>query len=222
MTGTLNLPVMDSQEMQKRVGLMLDEALQNGILEEALRTEVNILPLPLPSCPDMSCNILKKQIKDLLEDGVASGTFGLQQAQKLRDLMRTYNKALDLKSGGADLLLQHISSVQAETLISGFEGKIKNTEDPETIMRNILNEALDSGILEKALKEAVLEDSPQEPSFNSAEQFKASAEHFNFAPSDRLVDQPITSKSKLEEESKQSDADDEIKLQAAERVSDTA
>eukprot|EP00746_Dinoflagellata_sp_MGD_P149489 gnl/MRDRNA2_/MRDRNA2_81509_c0_seq3.p1 gnl/MRDRNA2_/MRDRNA2_81509_c0~~gnl/MRDRNA2_/MRDRNA2_81509_c0_seq3.p1 ORF type:complete len:243 (-),score=65.99 gnl/MRDRNA2_/MRDRNA2_81509_c0_seq3:335-1063(-) len=242
MTECLNMPVTQSQdchspaldvetthavmksalskeEMQKRVGEMLDEALKNGILEEALQTPANILPLSLPSCPHLSCERLKRQIQELLEDGVVSGVFGLQQAERLRDLISTYNKAMDGMAEVGELMLPHLSDVQAKKFVSGHHGEIENTKDAETLMRKLLEDALASGLLEQALKEGV----PNQPEDTSG------TEQFNFAPAERLADQPsISDSSKLDSEDSKSKmpppspSDYEKKLQAAERSSDVA
>jgi len=199
------------EEMQKSVSEMLDKALKDGILDEACKAPPNILPFPLPSCPTLSCNVLKRQVSDLLEDGVASGTFGVQQAERLRDLIMTYNKAHDRMADGPELLMPHLSDVQAEKLVSGFHGEIN---DPEAIMRDMLENALESGILEQSLKEAQFHGQPEEAS---------GVELFNFAPSERLVDQPNNSKSsKMDLEVPMSPADHEKYLQAQEKISDMA
>lgn len=114
------------REVETSVGKLLKEALDNGTLEKALSTPTRIKPFPLPSCPYLSGKSLQRQVKTVLEDGLANGILSLQQAEELRDLIATYN------------LLQ--SQQQAE-------------KNPAEILRSVLEESLENGSLSKALVE---------------------------------------------------------------------
>lgn len=81
------------------VAKVLEEALINGTFEKALSVPVRDLQLPLPSCPGMSRDVIKREIKSLLEDAVASGGLSLDQARQLRDKVTLYNRVQSLLSG---------------------------------------------------------------------------------------------------------------------------
>jgi uncharacterized protein (DUF2267 family) len=95
---------VEGENMQAKVGKLLQDALDNGTLERALSTEAIIKP-GLPSCPNMSANGFKKSIKTLLEDGVARGNLSLDQAMELRDLIASYNLLKAKMQAEADSLV---------------------------------------------------------------------------------------------------------------------
>jgi polyhydroxyalkanoate synthesis regulator phasin len=82
---------IEGENMQAKVGKLLQDALNNGTLEKALSSPALVMPAPLPSCPNLSEKALKNSIKTLLEDGVARGGLSLDQAKELRDLIASYN-----------------------------------------------------------------------------------------------------------------------------------
>merc|ERR1719159_904825 len=86
-------------------GRLLEEAVNNGTLERALSTPANPVPTPLKSCPGMSVNILKKEIKQIFDDSLASGGMSLHQAEHLRDVLSTYNRLLAERQAESDALV---------------------------------------------------------------------------------------------------------------------
>merc|ERR1712224_538182 len=60
---------------------------------------------PFKSCPGMSVNILKKEIKQIFDDSLASGGMSLHQAEHLRDVLSTYNRLLAERQAESDALV---------------------------------------------------------------------------------------------------------------------
>merc|ERR1712167_384030 len=93
-------------------------------------------------------------------------------------------------SGSTTTLSRSNSMSELESESNGSGEDAETHESAHDQMRNILEDALESGVLEKAVMEShdekALLDHPEVTSGN---------EVFNFAPSERLADQPGTSKS---------------------------
>lgn len=89
------IEAMDSNiQADDAVTKLLEEALNNGVLAEALSTPAKPGPIPLPSCPSLSNIALRKQVKEILDSAVACGALSLQKAEALRDVIATYNMLL--------------------------------------------------------------------------------------------------------------------------------
>jgi hypothetical protein len=208
-------PLKAQDDMNARVSEMLDQALANGILEQATATEANI-KLPLPSCPARSVDILKVQVTQLLEGAVAKGGLNLEDAETLKDLILSHNYAASKKNEGANLLIPHLSDSQAKTLEAQSE-----TKEAENMMRRMLVMGLESGELEKALTEDAQAQKQQQPASSEVpsgnELAKSANEMFNFAPSERVASSKLDS-----EQAPQAGSDEEKALQELERQADLA
>lgn len=170
--------------VQAGIHKLLQEAIDNGTLERALSTPAQIRPAPLPSCPHLSAKSFQMQVKTLLEDALAIGTLSLDQAEELKNLIASYNNhmqggrtqleqdtdtlrqvmAAALQNGKLqEALLEEKSAREASDPLKLFpvaqdmfpKGPIEG-EDMRAKVGKLLQDALDNGILEKALSTAAV------------------------------------------------------------------
>jgi hypothetical protein len=164
-----------NEEALVHVEKLLEEAVNNGTLEEAMSTPLQVRS-PSRSCPSHglvllrtpcdSVDTLERDLRTHLDDCLASGTLSLDQASKLRTLFYTYYKA-------------RLAQLDAEQTDEIFE-KIM------VMVRTSFQEARESYTRKKMLEKATRAQSdsdyrlPRSPSLMTT---ISENEVFNFTPS---------------------------------------
>lgn len=141
----------DAQTPQALVEELLQGALDNGTLEKAVSTAPEVGPLPSPSCPSESLEMLEEEIKTLLEKCLEIGILSLDHTVRLRNLFYTYYKALFQVDAGRSKHIPFVSDAQMFKQVLQGSQECKVFKEVLVMVRDSFEKATEYGPRKKDL-----------------------------------------------------------------------